>query len=42
MILTGRVAIAVTNGERQEFGPGAVLLIEDTTGVPGQNGRHHE
>jgi quercetin dioxygenase-like cupin family protein len=33
IILTGRVAITVTGGERREFGPGDVLLIEDTTGA---------
>jgi quercetin dioxygenase-like cupin family protein len=31
--LTGRVAITVTDGERREFGPGDVLLAEDTTGA---------
>ena len=33
LILSGQVAITVTNGERREFGPGDVILIEDTTGT---------
>ena len=33
IVLTGRVAVTVTDGERREFGPGDVLLVEDTTGA---------
>jgi quercetin dioxygenase-like cupin family protein len=33
IVLRGRVAVTVTSGERREFGPGDVLLIEDTTGA---------
>jgi quercetin dioxygenase-like cupin family protein len=33
VVLTGAVAVTVTDGERREFGPGDVLLVEDTTGA---------
>ncbi len=32
MCLRGRVAIAVSSGERREFGPGELVLLEDTEG----------
>jgi hypothetical protein len=32
IILCGRGAITTTDGERREFGPGDVILAEDTTG----------
>jgi hypothetical protein len=32
IILSGRVAVTVTDGERREFGPGDVVLDEDTSG----------
>ncbi|MCE7008150.1 cupin domain-containing protein [Kibdelosporangium philippinense] len=32
IVLTGRAAVTVSGGERREFGPGDVLLFEDTTG----------
>jgi hypothetical protein len=32
IVLTGRAAVTVSDGERREFGPGDVLLFEDTTG----------
>ena len=32
MVLSGRVAITVSNGERREFGPGEPVLVEDTQG----------
>ncbi len=31
--LAGRVEAEVTGGERREFGPGSVTLVEDTTGT---------
>jgi quercetin dioxygenase-like cupin family protein len=33
ILLTGRIAVTVTDGERREFSPGDVLLAEDTTGA---------
>jgi hypothetical protein len=33
MCVRGRGAIAVSDGERREFGPGIPILVEDTTGV---------
>jgi hypothetical protein len=33
MCVRGRRAIAVSDGERREFGPGIPILVEDTTGV---------
>jgi hypothetical protein len=33
MCVRGRAAIAVSDGERREFGPGIPILVEDTTGV---------
>jgi uncharacterized cupin superfamily protein len=32
ILLSGRVAVTTTDGERREFGPGDVILAEDTTG----------
>jgi hypothetical protein len=32
VVLSGRAAITVSDGERREFGTGDVLLMEDTTG----------
>jgi len=32
MALRGRVSIAVSTGERREFGPGELILVEDTEG----------
>jgi len=32
LYLAGRVEAEVSDGERREFGPGAVTLVEDTTG----------
>jgi hypothetical protein len=32
VVLRGRSAVTVSTGERREFGPGDVLLFEDTTG----------
>jgi len=32
MALRGRVAITVSTGERREFGPGELILLEDTEG----------
>jgi uncharacterized cupin superfamily protein len=32
MVLSGRVAITVSTGERREFGPGEPILVEDTEG----------
>ena len=32
VVLTGRAAVTVSNGERREFGPGALLSFEDTEG----------
>lgn len=32
VVLRGRAAVTVSGGERREFGPGDVLLYEDTTG----------
>ena len=32
ILLRGRAAVTVSTGERREFGPGDVLLFEDTTG----------
>jgi hypothetical protein len=33
MCVRGRGALAVSDGERREFGPGVPILVEDTTGV---------
>ena len=33
ILLRGRAAIEVSDGERREFDPGAILLAEDTDGV---------
>lgn len=33
VVLTGRVAVTATDGEQREFGPGDILLVEDTTGA---------
>jgi len=32
VVLTGRAAVTVSNGERREFGPGTLLSFEDTEG----------
>jgi quercetin dioxygenase-like cupin family protein len=32
VVLSGRAAVTVSNGERREFGPGALLSFEDTEG----------
>jgi quercetin dioxygenase-like cupin family protein len=32
VVLSGRATITTTDGERREFGPGDVVLVEDTTG----------
>jgi quercetin dioxygenase-like cupin family protein len=32
ILLSGRVAVTTTDGERREFSPGDVILAEDTTG----------
>jgi hypothetical protein len=32
IVLTGTAAVTVSNGERREFGPGALLSFEDTEG----------
>jgi hypothetical protein len=33
VVLRGRAAVTVSTGERREFGPGDVVLFEDTEGV---------
>jgi hypothetical protein len=33
IVLSGRAAIQTSDGARREFGPGDVVLVEDTTGV---------
>ena len=32
VILRGRFEVTVSNGERREFGPGDIVLVEDTVG----------
>jgi hypothetical protein len=32
MLMTGRVKVEVSNGEIREFGPGLLILVEDTEG----------
>ena len=32
IVLSGRIAVTASDGERREFGPGDVLLAEDTSG----------
>ena len=32
ILLRGRMAIQVSDGERREAGPGAIVLVEDTEG----------
>ncbi|MGW6929326.1 hypothetical protein ACWGE0_04615 [Lentzea sp. NPDC054927] len=32
IVLTGKAAVTVSNGERREFGPGSLLSFEDTEG----------
>ena len=32
VVLRGRFEVTVTNGERREFGPGDIILAEDTVG----------
>src|SRR5689334_17250188 len=32
ILLSGQMAVTVSDGDRREFHPGAVLLFEDTTG----------
>jgi hypothetical protein len=32
LVISGRVAVETTDGERREFAPGDVVLAEDTTG----------
>jgi EutQ-like cupin domain len=33
IVLSGRAAIQTSDGARREFGPGDVVLLEDTTGI---------
>ena len=32
ILLRGRIAVEVSDGERREFGPGSIVLAEDTEG----------